>query len=163
MHREVLNSSTPKEFCILVRLVPRITYDSEGTVLRTLVGDVVEGDLMSQKREPFSLTLAVILGAGLAHTGIAALTLQEKNYKSLKADIDEDIQCLEKSILHLELNVDSLSNAEVVLQTRRVLDLVGFYLKEGYVPLYVRSVVSCQPYGVIRKSLAKVRESIDRP
>lgn len=42
--------------------------------------------------------------------------ITRKNYNSLKADIDEDIQCLEKFISHLEYNVDSL--AEVVLQNR---------------------------------------------
>lgn len=64
------------------------------------------------------MTLALILGTGLAKagTGIAALLLQNKNYNSLKADIDEDIQRLEKSISHLESNVDSL--AEGVLQGR---------------------------------------------
>ena len=73
---------------------------------------------MRQNREPISLTLAVILGAGLAGAdpGIASLSLQGKNYNRLKADIDEDIQCLEKFISHLEYNVDSL--AEVVLQNR---------------------------------------------
>lgn len=114
VHGEVLNSSTPKEFYILVQLVPCITYYSEETVLRTLIGHV-EKDLMRQKWEPISLTLAIILGAGLAGagTGIVALTLQEKNYDSLKADIDEVIQCLQKSISYLESNVDSL--AEIVL------------------------------------------------
>lgn len=70
---------------------------------------------MRQKREPISLTLALISDAGLAEAGteIAALTLQEENHISLNADIDEDIQCLEKSISHLERNVDSLT--EVVL------------------------------------------------
>jgi hypothetical protein len=46
--------------------------------------------------------------------------LQEKNYNSLKLDIDQDIQYLEKSIAYLERNVDSL--AEAVLQNRRGLD-----------------------------------------
>lgn len=79
---------------------------------------------MVQKREPVSLTLTLILGAGLAGmgTGIIALTLQDKNYNSLKADIDEHIQHLEKSISYLKSNVDSLE--EVVLQNRRGLDLV---------------------------------------
>lgn len=55
-----------------------------------------------RRAEPISLTLAVILGRGLAGagTGIVALTLQEKNYNSQKVDIDQDIQCLEKSIAH---------------------------------------------------------------
>lgn len=55
-----------------------------------------------RRAEPVSLTLAVILGRGLAGagTGIVALMLQEKNYNSQKVDIDQDIQCLEKSIAH---------------------------------------------------------------
>lgn len=55
-----------------------------------------------RRAEPISLTLAVILGRGLAGagTGIVALMLQEKNYNSQKVDIDQDIQCLEKSIAH---------------------------------------------------------------
>lgn len=79
-------------------------------MLRTLVG-YIEGDLMRQKREPISLTPAIILGAGLAGagTGVATLMLQEKNYSSMKADTDEDIQHLEKSISKLEHNVDSLA------------------------------------------------------
>ena len=88
-HREVLNSPTTKEFYILVQLVPHITYYSEEIVLKNPMGHV-GGDPMRQKREPIFLTLAVILEAVLAGagTGIAALILQEKNYNSLKADID---------------------------------------------------------------------------
>jgi hypothetical protein len=53
---------------------------------------------MRQERKAISLTLAVILRAGLAGvgTGISALLLQEKNNICLKADIDEGIQCLKK-------------------------------------------------------------------
>ena len=73
---EVLNSPTTKEFSILVQLVPCITCYSEEIVLKNLIGHV-GGDLKRQKRETISLTLAIILGAGLpgAGTGIAALTL----------------------------------------------------------------------------------------
>lgn len=97
LHREILNFPTAKEFCILVQLVPHITYYSEEIVLKNPMGHV-GGDPMRQKREPISSTLAVILGAD---TRLAALTLQEKNYNSLKLDIDQDIQSLEKSIAHL--------------------------------------------------------------
>lgn len=62
------------------------------------------------------MILALTLGAGLARasTGIAALALQKKNHNTLEADIDENIQCLERSISYLEHNIDSLT--EVVLQ-----------------------------------------------
>ena len=84
VHGEILNSPTAKEFSILVQLVPPITYYSEEIVLKNLIGHV-GGDLKRQKRETISLTLAIILGAGLpgAGTGIAALTLQENNYTAL--------------------------------------------------------------------------------
>ena len=111
--------------------------------------------------EPISLTLAVIIGAGLAvvGTGIATLMLQEKNYNSLKADIDEDIQRLENFIWHLESNVDSL--AEVVLLNKRRLDLV--FLQQGGLcaALHEECCFYVNHSGVIRKSLAKVRENID--
>ena len=79
-----LNSPITKKFCILVQLVPCITYYSEEIVLKDLIGHV-GGDLKRQRRETISLTLAKILGAGLpgAGTGIAALTLQENNYTAL--------------------------------------------------------------------------------
>lgn len=79
VYREVLNSSTPKEFYILVQLIPYITYYSEETALRTLIGHI-KGDFMRKKREPISLTLAIIiLGARLARedTRIVALKLQK--------------------------------------------------------------------------------------
>ena len=60
--------------------------------MRTLV-EHIEGDFIRQKREPISLTLAIILGTGLARVGpgIAALTLQENISNNLKTDIDKDI------------------------------------------------------------------------
>ena len=69
------------------------------------------------------------MGACLAgtHTGIVALTLQDKNYNSLKADVNEYIQHLVKSISNLESNVDSL--ASVVFQNRQWLGLL--FLQQG--------------------------------
>lgn len=79
MQGDNLNSSTTKEYCILVQLVPHITFYSVEAVLKTLVGHV-ERDLMRQEREPISFTLAINLRARLARagTGIAALTSQGK-------------------------------------------------------------------------------------
>lgn len=72
---------------------------------------------MRQQTKPISY-FPIILGTGLAGVGtrIATLTLQEKNYNNLKTDRNEDTQCLEKSISHLEHNVDPLT--EAVLQKR---------------------------------------------
>ena len=140
VQREVLNSPTTKAFSILVQSRPWITYYSEGVVLKRACW----GDLIRQKRAPIILTLAVILEAVLAGagTGIAALILQEKNYNSLKADIDQDTQHLEKSISHLECNVNSL--AELVLQNRWGLDLV--FLKQGGLCAAWRMLFLCQPF-----------------
>lgn len=119
VHGTVLNHT--HNFCVLIQLVPQITYHPK-EVVQALTGE--PGTLLRYKREPQSLTLAIILGTGLAGTGasIATLAIQSQNYNSLKADIDEDIQRLENSITHLEKNADSL--AEVLFQNRRDLDLL---------------------------------------
>jgi hypothetical protein len=76
--RWVLNSSSTKEFYILVQLAPHITYNSEEVVLKSLMR-YVRRELMTQKKNlsPISLTLAIILGTGLARvsTEIAELML----------------------------------------------------------------------------------------
>ena len=120
------------------------------------------GNLMREKREPIFLTLALILGAGLtgAGTGIATLTLKAKNYNSWKADIQEDIWCLEKSISYLEHSVDSL--AEVMLQNRRGLDLV--FPQQGGLctALHEEYCFHVNHSEDIKQSLAKVRKNRDR-
>lgn len=55
----VLNSSTPDGFYVLAQLLPCITYYSEETVLRASIGQI-EGDLMRQRREHVSMTLAFV-------------------------------------------------------------------------------------------------------
>ena len=75
-----------------------------------------------------ALTVSLLLGLGEAGeaTSTSTLVLQGKNYDSLRADTDLDIERIETSISHLQESLTSLS--EVVLQNRR-LDLI--FLQQG--------------------------------
>ena len=109
-HQAALKTS--QDFCVLVHLIPQLNYYSE----EELQPRLETSDQYRVKREPVTvLTLTVLLGLGAIGTGsgIAALTLQNKQYNQLRAAIDEDTEQLEKSISHLQESLSSL--AEVVL------------------------------------------------
>lgn len=95
VHSQVLNSSK-EGFCILLHLIPKLVYHSGEKILNRLGSTNPRS-----KREPITtLTLAALLGLGLAGagTGISSLVIQDKNYGTLRAAIDLDIERIEKSI-----------------------------------------------------------------
>ena len=92
VHSQVLNSS--KESSILVQLIPKLVYHSGEEILNRLGSANPRS-----KREPITtLTLAALLGLGLsgAGTGISSPVIQDKNYQTLRAAIDLDIERIEK-------------------------------------------------------------------
>ena len=156
----VFNQS--KDFCVMVQLVPRIYYHPEETLLQAY-----DNSPSRIKREPVSLTLAVMLGLGLAAgvgTGSAALIKGPIDLKhgldNLRAAMDTDLRALQDSVSKLEDSLTSLS--EVVLQNRRGLDLL--FLKEGGLCAALKE--ECCFYvdhsGAIRDSMKKLKERLDK-
>ncbi|KAM7321755.1 hypothetical protein ACRRTK_019847 [Alexandromys fortis] len=150
-----------KDYCVLVRLVPRVFYYPANTF-----EDEFNRHSSRYRREPISMTLAVILGLGVAAgvgTGTTALVQSSKipqHFEELRAAIDQDLRALEQSITKLADSIISLS--EVVLQNRRGLDLL--FLQEGGLCAALKE--QCCFYidhsGVIKDSMAKLRERLDK-
>ena len=85
---------------------------------------------------------------GYIGTGTSALVLQGSHYRLLKLAIDRDVQRLEKSMSALEKSLSSL--AEVVLQTRRGLDLL--FLQQGRLCIALGERCVCaEQTGIVRQ------------
>ena len=78
-----------QDFCVLTQVMPRILYHSEEALL-----DALE-DRHRQKREPVSMTLALLLSLGGASvgvgTGTAALIQGNQQLAQLQLTIDTDL------------------------------------------------------------------------
>ncbi len=154
----VLNTSN--DFCVLIELWPTIIYHTPEYVY--IHSQPQEG--IRPRREPVSLTLALLLGgltvggitAGIG-TGVTALQ-QTSHFKQLQQAMHMDIQALEESVTALEKSLTSLS--EVVLQNRRGLDII--FLQQGGLCAALKE--ECCFYadhtGVVRDSMAKLRERL---
>lgn len=101
---QLLNAAA--DYCVLVQLWPRITYHSSETILNFYEGKD------RYRREPLTLTLAILLGIGGIAAGIGTGTsalLQSNQLMHLQAAVTADLEAIEKSISALEKSLTSLS------------------------------------------------------
>ncbi|VTJ58232.1 Hypothetical predicted protein [Marmota monax] len=140
----------------MVQMFPRVLYHDAGSF-----EDQIGGHTTRFRWEPVSLTLAILLGIGVAAevgTGTTALVHGTQQMTQLEAAIDQNLKILETSITALQESLTSLS--EVVLQNRRGLDLL--FMREGGLCAALRE--ECCFYadhtGVVKESMSKLRRCL---
>lgn len=113
MHPDVLQNNS----YVLVQLTPQLLYHADSSF-----PDEIEGK-NPVKREPVTVTLAVLLGLGVTAgigTRTTVLVQQPLYYNKFREAIDADLKLLKDFIAKLRYSLISLS--EVVLQSRRGLE-----------------------------------------
>ncbi|KFV69717.1 hypothetical protein N307_08190, partial [Dryobates pubescens] len=146
------------EYCVQVAVVPKIFYHPGEFVYDMKIS--LDHHLF--KREPFTApTIAMLMalgGTGVA-TGVASLVQQSKEFRALRAAVDEDLARTEQLISALEKSVRSLS--EVVLQNHRGLDLMYLQRRGVCAALGEECCVYADHTGVARDSITKLRGGLE--
>lgn len=142
----------------MISLYPRVYYHPDDEVFQVLQ------DQPRYKREPITVTLAILMGVTGVAAGIgtrtAALVKGEMGLTQLHVAIQKDLGALQDTVSKLEESLASLS--EVVMQNGRGLDLLS--LKEGGLCAALKE--ECCFYidhsGAIRDSMQKLKDRLER-
>lgn len=151
---QVLNNSG--DYCVMVQVMPRILYYPSATLK-----EKYEGRTRS-KREPVSLTLAEMLGLGVAagvRNGMATMIQGGQQIDELQMAIDTDLKATGQSVTMLEKSLTSPS--EIVLQNRRRLDMLSLKDKGLCAALGEECCFYVDHTGIVRDSMAKLRKRLD--
>lgn len=151
-----INSAAQPGLCILIRVLPQIfTYSGpEGSYLLS-PGEISQAKWASSLLIPALVRLSV---AGSAAVGTVALIEGELEFTALTQEVNQNLEQPESAMNQLQDQINSL--AEMVLQNRRGLDIL--FMSQG--GLCIALGEDCCFYanqsGIVRSSLAKVKENI---
>ena len=97
MSAQALNSAS--DYCVLIELWPKIVYHEPEYIYSHFE------DMTRPRREPMSLTLALLLGGltvGGITAGVGTALMETSQFRQLQQAMHTDLQALEESISALE-------------------------------------------------------------